>query len=383
MKLITTFLLPLSFFLQLSAQENKEIDLSADDPLLLIPYNDHGKWGWCDTLGEIKIPTQFITADFFRKRYDKTNYKNRYSAEIQTEIGKNYLYSNGEFYIPKEYAIEREFYSNKHKTVLVKNKTGQYGVFDVAKYELVVPIEYDSYYYADNDSYFLYLKKNNKKTYDQFLFFKKKIQPTDIVKINMAKANVVGKKRVQYIELFKKRNGSYFYFENKEVVPIKKSDIVTFEEIQPPVALASMDYENYKSFTVIRENCPVALKPFFPNKERIKVTSNIQFLQVSCFNGKIGVVDNFGMEHLPFIYDKIEFYNHGWQLRMYHGDRVGMLDLLSPYPAVEPIFEDLRYERKFSIKGFNGHHDFLIYRIKMNGQKGYLGANGVHYFNLF
>ncbi|MEO0728630.1 MAG: WG repeat-containing protein, partial [Bacteroidota bacterium] len=37
-------------------------------PHVLIPYNDHGEWGYCDTLGNIQIKPQYKSAYFFNAR---------------------------------------------------------------------------------------------------------------------------------------------------------------------------------------------------------------------------------------------------------------------------------------------------------------------------
>lgn len=38
---------------------------SVYNPGLLIPYNDRGKWGWSDTVGNILIKPEYSSTQFF------------------------------------------------------------------------------------------------------------------------------------------------------------------------------------------------------------------------------------------------------------------------------------------------------------------------------
>lgn len=56
----------------------KSVDLSKFNLAEIVPFNDHGKWGWADKNGRIFIPCQYLEAGFFHDNRALFKIKNKY-----------------------------------------------------------------------------------------------------------------------------------------------------------------------------------------------------------------------------------------------------------------------------------------------------------------
>ncbi|MEL6942908.1 MAG: WG repeat-containing protein, partial [Bacteroidota bacterium] len=148
MNISHTIILTLCFLLfNYCIHSQKNINNS--DRLLYIPYNEYGKWGWCDTLGNIVIEPKYLLTDFFHK----SRYKNKLLAQVDTKSGINFIDKNGRLIIPKRFKTGEKFYQKYENTsgeienrelLLIENKSSKKGLYDLVSESVVVPVKYDS-----------------------------------------------------------------------------------------------------------------------------------------------------------------------------------------------------------------------------------------------
>jgi hypothetical protein len=72
-KLLITALLasPISLFAQRTAFPPPPAPIAQDPPMFYVPFNDRGKWGFSDTLGNMVIAPVFDDVDRFFKQADR------------------------------------------------------------------------------------------------------------------------------------------------------------------------------------------------------------------------------------------------------------------------------------------------------------------------
>jgi len=117
-------ILNFQFFSTLFSQNNYEVKF-------LIPYNN-GKWGWCDTLGNIKIKPKYNKTTFFYKPENSLP-----EAYVEINGNKNYyIYGKG-LKVPKEYSNEKRIYytdekgNSKDDLILIRFKN-KYGIYEMS-----------------------------------------------------------------------------------------------------------------------------------------------------------------------------------------------------------------------------------------------------------
>jgi len=93
----------------------------------------------------------------------------------------------------------------------------------------------------------------------------------------------------------------------------------------------------------------------------------------------MGVLNEEGKVILPVIYDNIEFLKNGTQAKLELDGKVGRKLFLSHYPTLEPKYKELRNARSLRV---TKRWSFALFTVIIDGQKGYIGENGVEYFDL-
>ncbi len=150
-------------------------------PNVLIPYNDHGQWGYCDTLGNIQIKPQYEAARFF---YAKTiNEEETHLSTVYTKHGSALLKSNGNLLLPKKaYRVKNLSTSAAPKgTVYLAQRKGKYGIYQLDEGWLVKP-QFDSLYPRSYHNWTLF-KSDKDATFSRFNLETLQLESTEIVEV--------------------------------------------------------------------------------------------------------------------------------------------------------------------------------------------------------
>ncbi len=103
--------------------------VSAQNARFFIPYREGNKWGFCDTLGKVKIAPQFSEVNFFEER-NKTYYN---YAKVKKDTIEFYIDTLGKPYIPTEYSQVNMLTYNDEIYFSVVNSKGKHGLYNNRK----------------------------------------------------------------------------------------------------------------------------------------------------------------------------------------------------------------------------------------------------------
>ena len=225
MKLISliTFILYLNI---ISLSQNDNVDYS-----YLMPYNDNGSWGWCDTNGTIVIQPQYKKTSFFNKIILKD--EERLMAKIVFDNDNiNYLIDNDQLLVPADYSIKGDINSNfkidknqnikmKIMEVIIFSKDGKLGLYDCNEKKTLVKPQFDI---ISEISDYIYLKKNNDPYYYQYKLDKKKLSKTNIIETELFYYDYGYE-----IIIFTDHKGNTYEAENGKLIPLLKEikDVLT------------------------------------------------------------------------------------------------------------------------------------------------------------
>lgn len=353
---------------------------SAKDAALLIPYNNHGKWGWCDTLGKVIIAPKYKKVNFFYKR------NNIYSASITTEAGTNRYVINKGLVVPENSAIVSKLYlsdtSIKGEFYIVKNKLDKIGIYESNTKKFVVPIEYDSYPRYFSSQHLILLKKEGELTYDRFIPKLQEVVPTDIVKVSEYMS--FGDRYEQSIIVTEHIEGYHSKLKNGTLVrfDLKKSGKWTDSKdvgIVMEEGYGSGDYGEPTLKPWPNHSLPKdgIIKTY--NYSRYKEKYGFSSLSIVQKDNKLGVIDDNKKVVLPYEYDKLIFKENNTQIQLYKGGKQGRKILFTTYPTIEAKYDKLRFTKGIRV---TKSWQFAVFRVKMGKQYGYVGENGIEYFDL-
>jgi len=126
-------LLPLFLSAQFNANKAKypAENIKGEEAKFYIPYNDHGVWGYADTLGRIVIEPFLQDASLFWPR--KMGPDAVYNATVTTDVGKNFLLPSLKFLLPKKVSCEDQIINllptEKDVTIFVVKKKDRYALY--------------------------------------------------------------------------------------------------------------------------------------------------------------------------------------------------------------------------------------------------------------
>lgn len=369
MKLISfiTFILYLNV---ISLSQNDNIDYSE----FLIPYNDNGSWGWCDTNGTIIIEPQYKKTSFFTKII--LNDEERLMAKIVFENDNiNYLIDNNNLLVPANYSIKGHINSNnkidKNQNIKIVSKDGKLGIYDCnGKINLVKP-EFDN---ISEISGFIYLKKNNKKYYYQYKLDKKKLSKTNIVKIESYLDN--SNYFAFEIKIFTDHKGHSYEAKNGKLMPFQlkeKKDVL----IKDYGIVIDDSYESFSQENRIPYKNGVVKTYDFSKYSFIK-KYGFTSLSLIFKDGKYGVIDNNNKVVLAFEYDEVIFENGNTQARLVKNNKIGRKIFFTHYPTIPAKFYKLEVYNELKV---SKSWSFAIFSAELNGNNCFVGENGVEYFN--
>ena len=350
------------------------------NPELLIPYNDHGKWGFSDTLGKIVIEPQFESASFF--------YESRDGVTV------SYVYRGGEpeFYIAgkgiaspegfkAEYALFEPFY--RRNDLAPVKKSGKMGLFDYRKQQLMVDAEYSDMF-VDEANQMVYLynyqKESRGSNHMDILAYDVERAKSKKLKYVKVQSEIVlneEETRVKEVLLFKDKNGRWYENTSEGWVKSRytQDDFLEKEDEDDP------------RLAVAVPEPPARLLPRVPNYkiaaiDGAKMYSSIEIgrgnnYQVMWKDGAYGIYRE-RTQMLPFNYDFIDIdYENGFFFLL-RNNKMGVYIPFTTYGAIQPKYDMLLVEQRLEV---SKTWSFVLFKALQNGNEGYVGENGMEYFN--
>lgn len=351
-------LLSFVLFLAKSTFAQKEYN-----PMFLIPYNDHGKWGWCDTSGTIVVKQEFEETNFFN------GFGDHFLADIiQNGHRANYVLDLG-VTGPATYhsfmVYDEEFFDLKCSILL----DDQYnmGLYSIEKKKVLISPEFHDDYQILNatNQIFVFRNKENKVgVYDfktgktlltQYKSFQKDEEQNEIYFLDVSENAYYLNDKMQFVK----------YKEQLEPASDDRYGVAEYEK--PAKAFEQIPYFN------MIVNLPDSVKPHSGinrgfNKE----------LYVCFKNGNFGVLDKKNKTYIPFEYDFISIDYTKALIYLIKDGKIGVKLLNTTYPQIEPKYDYLVDYKVFEVSEKWG---FWIFDAELNGQRVYVGENGKEYYN--
>lgn len=351
-----------------------------------IPYNDHGIWGYCDTLGQVTIRPRYEKAGLFYNTL--IGDRRTIVSQVTTRWGRNRLDQADKLLMPRKSDLVRRLTltsSDPDSLFLLKNKRSQYGIY---RYNVgwAVKATYDSIapsIYVD-DSWVL-LKRAESDTYDYFDQATKSMQPSEIVEVQKFSYgyNTVG--------LGRTADNRFFALRNYQLERISDEDMAANYELEEELYFEAADLED-----TFYDNGGYLFEDPLPNAQELGVDKIVQVKEYSRYGaltikygfrvmmivekeGQMGLYNGKGEAILPIQYDQVTFVETDTQVAIYKHGKVGRKLLFSHYPTIEPRYDDLRLYHQLRV---SPRWSFALFKVSINGQDGFVGENAVEYFDL-
>lgn len=357
--------------------------ISSYQPTLLIPYNDHGLWGWSDTLGNIVIKPSYDYAGFFEESQEK-NGDEEYIAKVELDGNDNYFVFNKGLVIPRELSYIRRYYPGTLSTTLVLiKKKGKYGLYDIENRQIVVPTKYDQIWTHSDPKLFFRRKKDNYLMYNSKT---RQLEKTFITEIEEWYSPVT-----QDTEIFYKDGNEEWYrlvdskFEqvNFRSEHWKKSGELEIEElyldthdrknrftkkynIEDTVRLIPLLTIDYSSFPVISERYGYKKLYVLEGSKGVGIKTLSNEIIVPVENDSLKMITAYSRLR----YRGVIFYDEG---------RAGVKLFFTTYPMIKPKYDDISDWVK-SLK-VSESWSFGVYTVEYKGRSVFVGENGIEYFD--
>lgn len=336
---------------------------TAYSPKLLIPYNDHGKWGWCDTLGKIHIEPQFDECSFF-------DVKGVCWSSVVEKQNKIYPYVFGKGLLPLQNCkiIHQYEHLLKKDLWLVSTINGNTGIYNWKKNKLILDTIAKSYIVDDSlPNYFLYKVQSTGKYYLFDLKTKKsKLTDMDYYVWFSDTRITYFKKSVQSDEWFVLNRDGEFH---KVTVNFNENQLITFGS-KDDLVNKKAKLNNYK---IKNLNLPLDYK----GVSYIDLYDNAYLVFEK--DSKIGLLDyTKGETILDPVFTNIKYDFKQNYFMLYDNDKKGVKLLETVYPTIEPIYKSIDFSKSIQV---NGNWYFMVFKVEKNGIVGYVGENGIEYFS--
>ena len=347
---------------------------------LLIPYRDGNLWGFCDTLGVVKVKPfvkymgKFtIDSDFMGSYIIKNNNKfsiiNQYKKTLLHEIDVDSLeisnfsneilvYKNNKVGLLKDFKsfipIEYDNISLVANESFSIRKNGKAGLIN-SKGKMIIPTQY---------SYIGWPREENK---DQTKFDWVAFMGFDEEKIFTDDKVLEDKKP--------KLNSGYTVYASggsRKEYDKRLNEYKKIEKLYGEIVSVSGDFVIIKNGKQHRVYSMSKSKFILENDDIIDI-----FPSNHGQNNKFGLIDEAGKILLDFAYDKIKYKLNGICLIEKDGKK-GLFILNSIYKTIEPKYKEIKILEPVSI---NNHWQFGLFEVTItNDKKGLLGENGIEYF---
>ncbi len=354
-------------------------------PKFLIPYNDNGKWGWCDTLGKNVIEENFNQTGFF---YEYYSIKDQFESFVITESGENIYNSKTGLLIPREYNLLRDLYLDpevNNRLILLENTSGKIGMYDVTNKKIVVDPKWDKYHFSDDWLTEIYFSGPKEKTFWGYNFETQKFYKTQIDSIFAITALTYfdGRAFAYDESVFRHTNGKFTKFKDGVQIELNEDELKRVSEKWERSYAATRDSDSNpfmngseKTATgTVDQSTGIIREIDYSNYS----SAPFKKLFIQSQNGKIGVISDAGDTILPFEYDEISTPNGNTELMLRKGNKTGLKLLFTSYPVIEPKYDSI--ERTPNRLRVTSSWSFQIYAVLLNGKKGYIGENGIEYFH--
>lgn len=328
------------------------------DKEFLIPFNDHGKWGWSDTLGVLASTPKFDSTGFF---FESESF---YFAKVRNgKIATDYIYGYG-LASPADHSAGYLFESillNNHFSI-IKDLQGNYGLFDFKNQKVIVPSDYANY-------------------------------AVDYVAGGFVVFSNEGEKVMQYSIKTRKfksipfQSISEFHGEGVDIIYDKgdgKSYIRTekggFEEVMLPDENSGVTREGF--YDENRSNYQPLSKWDIGRPAEGVVYSTVDLgknrkFEVIRNKGKFGLYDSHLKEYLPCAYDFIDIDYVNGAFYLFRDGKMGVKLVGTHYPTIEPEFDFITYYKSLPV---SSRWSFWLFEATINGHKAFVGENGVKYY---
>lgn len=413
-------LIPLS---QISAQEMSYTNS------LLVPYFDHGKWGYSDTLGQMLIQPQYESATFFRSHHRSTQQP---SARVSLKGQYGIINEADEAIVPFQY--DTLIYANnlltlpdsfnlflarkKRKMYLVDDRGNQY----LSKMDTLISTFYCSKTVLGrkNGTYRLYTHLGKRFVEQSFirLFSSEDLNfyPDDgdislILMTADSVFHVIGQELKQYSakEVFKTAApAAYFWdpshpgtaqgvrklsprmqrlktelqldsIDRKGVFYDGSRDKVIFQRVVKAGKRLLLDMKHESLLDLEVDDVTAILD--YSGYSGIKEKYGFQYLFVAHKNGKTGILTETGEIYLPFMYDSIHTQNYDFDHLVYPklNGKYGIKLLFSPYEMIPHRYEAVAKGISLDV---SRSWSFAVFRVTYKGKTLFVGENGVEYFSV-
>ncbi len=349
------------------------------EPQFLVPFNDHGLWGFSDTLGNIEIEPTFVeTSKFYKKRINQELF---WVSNVLTEHGKNrYSYSNG-LLLPDTVNII-SIANNKFvgldldRSIYQVSSGNKYGLFHHEKGYLL-PAIYDTIISSLGFDPMAYLVKlhQSDSTYSLFLPNIRYILPTSIQHVTSYKH----RRQVKWIHLAKDGQGQLYYLDGYGLHKCQESILEDYEVYIPKKFEFNLDrrtkvkgdLKNQPSFGGELIN--------YVNLFRKKTANNpgYSILNIVKRKNRMGVVNEKGITIVPFEFDEIHFLGDGRKAELINDGLVGRKLFTSNHPFIEPKYTKLKTSGFIKV---TPTWSFALFEVEVDGRKGFVGENGVEFY---
>lgn len=344
-------------------------------PELLIPYNDHGKWGFSDTLGNIQIEPQFESASFV------TAYRGFHYCFVSRGGEFVYYIVNKGVVAPLGCKADWFFYDLflQEKNLSVISKNDKYGLFNYATQQVLIDVEYAAKA-LDSKLGFIYFSKaatgNAAKDKMTILCYDVNSgKSSQLEYIEVVSKRVRGRNGPTDVVLFRNHKNQWFERTEDGWEEFAYSTVVFLNEKDPRITV---------EVPLPREASRYSQVPIYRLEESDSATiySSIEigdynYFQVMHKSSGFGLVEDTSTV-LPFSFDYIDIdYDNGFFYLLLN-KKMGAHIPFTPYSTIAPKYDLISLEKMMKV---HSKWQFAIFNVKTNGQIGYVGENGVEYFN--
>jgi len=369
--------------------------------MFFVPYNDHGKWGYSDTLGNVVIKPSYLATTLFRKQASENGLI--YSAVATTRAGEIMIDPSGESLIPNKTTV---VYHNQFRTSptsfriiwVLQNKKGQTAIYSPGSDEKP-DFEYDkipeSLYgpYGNYGQAPLLLKNRKTGKLEQLDPKDASLKPTDYTQLlRLATSRYKWSSKLYAInqagDTLQYSRGKFtkaIFQEGKNYSPVIIEREPYKLEIDPPeFEDMAMDdntiYLKPEERVALQQKFEVdTLLQAYSFSSYINQTYGFSRLYLARKAGKLGVINQIGKEVLSFTYDKILLRDNATQATLVRDKKYGRKLFLTHYPTIEPIYDDFTEYHRYRV---NRRWSFQVYVAEVDGKYVLIGENGKRYYDL-
>lgn len=371
----------------------------AQSPRILVPFRLGSKWGYSDTLGNIKIAPKYDTVSLFgyrgfRRRdhviatakikgkmtiiddagnvlvppkYDYVEpviYLEDFAFSVQRN-GKYGLFTKGKELFPPAYDFFRSVIGGHFEV----RKNGKYGLID-NKGKLVIPVAYEKLSYEVSKEKPTSLKWAGINSGNAPVFYSVEaaqvygasdIPPEDVLSEDvfvspesLTKASGVAKTTYALDSIETRGNAAIVYKNEKQgvLLPAERETVYFFSE---PYSIGHIKY--------------------FAPAYRSEWNKHSAAYIVAGLGGKYGMINEAGVQVLPFVYDGIEERDGLFLLKK--AGKIGLFIWNTIYPVIQPAYDAYLWRDHIPV---SADWNFAVFRVRKNGKPGFVGENGVPFF---